>query len=580
MMNLAETRNITKLFWQDWFPQIVYDVHQQGSTGARMTIPPFFDPPNPRIPPSLLREIGLVGYKMAADLARTGESGVATNATYDTWWHGGFRSAPYYHNSVGILSEAASARLMSPIEVKKEQLAKRGPSRGFKNPLETSTSFPEAWQGGTWGPQDIARVELNASWSLLELAAKLKDRYIENARRLASENMTPESGEPIAFVVPAGQPFGERVSRFLEILMWQGIKVHLLTEEIEAAVKSDEPDKFGELPAGSFIVLVNQAQKNNVLSLFEKQIYPNRINAAGEAEVPYDVSGWTLPLQMGVEYIETWKIDKLAQVSAKFKRVNSINEARAALNLTKSAKPFDKLPNPLKTKPRIGLYQGHVGSMDEGWTRLVLDNHQIPFKSVPDTDIREGKLEYDSIILPSQSERQIVKGHPTQRYPEELTGGITETGVENLKKYVENGGKLICFDDSCEMVIKRFGLPMKNLLNGLNRKQFHCPGTILEIDMDMSHSMSKGMNAKTPAYFIYSSAFEIADNEKIRSVAKYGEKDILLSGWIFGEKYINGKTAIAETTYGKGKIVLFGFRPQHRGQTYGTFPLIFNALEQ
>src|SRR6185369_172407 len=109
MLNLAETQSITKLFWQEWFPQLVYDVHQMGSNGPRFVIPPFFDPPNPRVPPSILREVGLVGYKMAADLQAKNIAGVATNTTYDTWWHGGFRSAPYFHNSIGILSEAASS---------------------------------------------------------------------------------------------------------------------------------------------------------------------------------------------------------------------------------------------------------------------------------------------------------------------------------------------------------------------------------------------------------------------------------------------------------------------------------------
>ncbi len=107
MMNLQETRAITKLYWQEWFPEIVYDVHQMGQTGARFVIPPFFDPPNPRIDPLILREVGVIGYKMAADLQAKGIDGVATNTTFDTWWHGGFRSAPYYHNSIGILSEAA-----------------------------------------------------------------------------------------------------------------------------------------------------------------------------------------------------------------------------------------------------------------------------------------------------------------------------------------------------------------------------------------------------------------------------------------------------------------------------------------
>jgi len=477
---------------------------------------------------------------------------------------------------------------MTPITIKREQLARRGPTRGLRNPLETSTNFPAVWEGGEWGPEDIARIELIASMSLLDLASKFKDRYRNNARMLARANLKPKEGEPLAFVVPAAQPNRERVSRFLEILMWQGIKVHLMNDEIEASLKQSEPDRFGEIPGGSFIVMVNQAQKNNVLSLFEKQIYPERVNAAGEAEVPYDVSGWTLPLQMCVEYLEVWNIDGFrknnsgtvaVEVRKRFTPVRSINQARSVLNLKKFAKSFDKIPNPLKTKPRIGLYKGHVGSMDEGWTRLVLDNHQINYTSVSDSDVRQGKLAFDSIILPSQSERQIVQGHSEERYPKEFTGGITKGGVDNLKKFVNDGGKLICFDDSCEMVINQFGLGMKNVLKGLNRKQFHSPGTILKMDLDTSHPISKGMDKTIPAYFIYSSAFEISDTENIKQVASYGQKDILLSGWIFGEKYINGKTSIAEAKVGQGRIILFGFRPQHRGQTYGTFPLIFNALD-
>ncbi len=197
-----------------------------------------------------------------------------------------------------------------------------------------------------------------------------------------------------------------------------------------------------------------------------------------------------------------------------------------------------------------------------------------------DEDFRSNKLNYDTIILPSIGEKFIVDGRDEKDYPKEYTGGITKNGVENLKKYVENGGKLICFDESCELVINKFNLPIKNALKGLSRKQFHSPGTILEIDVDTSNPITKGLKAKMPAYFIYSSAYEITDNSKVKSVAKYGEKDILLSGWIFGEKYINGKTAIAETNYGKGKIILFAFRPQHRGQTFGTFPFLFNALEK
>ncbi|HEV7928925.1 MAG TPA: hypothetical protein VGP12_02195, partial [Nitrosospira sp.] len=143
-----------------------------------------------------------------------------------------------------------------------------------------------------------------------------------------------------------------------------------------------------------------------------------------------------------------------------------------------------------------------------------------------------------------------------------------------------NGGKLNCFDASCEMVIKQFGLPMKNVLSGLKRNEFYNPGSIVRLDVDATAPLAKDMAGEVPAYFISSSAFEIGDAGKVRSVAKYAGKDALLSGWMLGEKYLNGKTALAETDYGKGKIILFAFRPQHRGQTFGTFPFIFNALEK
>ncbi len=148
---------------------------------------------------------------------------------------------------------------------------------------------------------------------------------------------------------------------------------------------------------------------------------------------------------MGVETVTAWNIKDLEKHRNTLKKVENINQARKVLNLKPSKIPFDKLPNPLKTAPKIGLYKGWTGSMDEGWTRLVLDNHQIQLHFALDADFRENKLNYDAIILPSISERGIVSGLPKERYPKEFTGGITEAGVENLKKFVENGGKLDLF---------------------------------------------------------------------------------------------------------------------------------------
>jgi hypothetical protein len=580
MLNLKETQSITKLFWQEWFPEIVYDVHQQGQNASRFIIPPFFDPVNPRVAPAILREVGLIGYKMAADLESNNIAGVATNSTYDTWWHGGFRSAPYYHNSIGILSEAASANLMSPVTVTEEDLRKNRPVRGLANLLETATNYPNVWRGGVWRPSDINNIEMIASRGLLEMAAKFRPRYLRSFYDLGKANLERKDDEPQAFVVTAGQPNAETVSRFLEILMWQGIEVHQMTNEGYFAMDQQKRDNFHEMPLGSFLIFVNQAQKNNILSLFEKQVYPHRLTPSGEAEVPYDVAGWTLPLQMGVETYAVWNTRDLDKFKSTLKKVENINQARTVLNLSPNKEPFAKIPNPLKTNPKIGLYKGFTGSMDEGWTRLVLDNFQIPFSSVSDKDFRENNLAYDAIILPADGENTIVKGLSAERYGEEFAGGMTEKGVENLKKFVAGGGKLICFDDSCALVIKRFNLPIKNVLNGLKRSEFYNPGSVVKLEVDTKNPLAKGLREETPAYFTDSSAYEITDDSKVKAVANYAAKDSLLSGWTLGEKYMNGRTALAEAVYGKGRIVLFAFRPQHRGQSWATFPFIFNSLEK
>jgi hypothetical protein len=218
--------------------------------------------------------------------------------------------------------------------------------------------------------------------------------------------------------------------------------------------------------------------------------------------------------------------------------------------------------------------------MDEGWTRFVFDTYGIKYKTLMDDNFRSGEFGSDVIILPSIRENGIIKGLGENRYPEEYTGGITEQGVENLKKFVNDGGRLVCFDDSCEMVIKQFDLPVKNTVSGLSRSQFYCPGSILALDVNTEDPLAKGLEKKTAAYFTGSSAYDIKEAGGIRTVARYAEDEPLMSGWILGEKHIAGKTAIAVAPYGKGEIVLFAFRPQHRGQTFATFPFVFNALEK
>ena len=218
--------------------------------------------------------------------------------------------------------------------------------------------------------------------------------------------------------------------------------------------------------------------------------------------------------------------------------------------------------------------------MDEGWTRFVFDTFNAPYTSVRDADVRQGGLnwKFDAILLTSQQSNQIVRGNASGTLPAEYTGGITEAGVNNLKAFVENGGMLICFDAACELAIKQFNLPLRNILQGVRSSEFYCPGSIVALEVDNKNPIGATLPATLPAYFINSSAFEAAADANVRVIARYAKENVLLSGWLLGEDKLRGQIALAEVGVGKGRVVLFGFRPQHRGQTWGTLPLIWNTL--
>ncbi|HEU4477754.1 MAG TPA: M14 family metallopeptidase [Pyrinomonadaceae bacterium] len=602
MLNLKETQAISRLFWQEWFPQIVYDIHQQGPNGSRFFVPPFFDPPNPNIPPLLLRQVGLIGHKIAADLQAAGMKGVVTNSTYDTWWHGGFRTAPYYHNSIGLLSEAASAKLMTPTTVTTDQL-QRSSRRGMRNALDANTSFPDPWPGGLWRARDIMNLEMIASRAVLSIAAKFRADFLRNfyeLGRAATKAGTPN--DPIAYLIPAGQGRDEAVAKLLATLITQGVDVFRLDRELHASFgpqvlqrTNSSTEKLGtyrtimnhtagmhEVPLGSYIIFLDQPQRQNVITLFEPQIYPNRIDGQGQVEQPYDVAGWTLPMQMGVEAPAVMAIQE-AKADRRLTLVRDPNEVRKQLALPLTTGDASPITNPLRSEVRIALYKPWTSNMDEGWTRFVFDTFNVPYSSLRDGGIRQEDLSsrYDVIVLPSQRAREIVEGNTPANYPAEFAGGITPEGVKKLKDFVTRGGTLICFDASCELAIKEFNLPLRNALEGVKSTEFYCPGSVVALDVDTSQPLARGILAGTDAYFINSSAFELSDAQEgrgVRVIARYAKENLLRSGWLLGEGKLKGKIALAAVKAGNGQVILFGFRPQHRGQTWGTFPFIWNAL--
>jgi Zinc carboxypeptidase len=637
MLNLEETRHVTRLFWKEWFPQLVYDVHQQGPNGSRLFVPPFYDPANPYIPPLLLREVGLAGHQIAADAQAAGWRGVITNALYDTWWHGGFRTAPYYHNSVGILSEAASARLMTPARVTPEQLA-RASTRGMPSALRPATNFPDPWPGGLWRPRDIMEMELLAARSVLSLAARRRESYLRNFYELGRRALAwpekeaeTEAERTLAFLIPAGQGRDEAVARMIGALVAQGVEVHRLERELHAVLDHNihaagvhaggahgaYAERPQDVPLGSYLVFLSQPYRPNVQALFERQEYPERRGPDGAAERPYDVAGWTLPLQMGVETARVFRIVepererrltliaderdvrrdlglRLAEERRADERRSDTNGRRAgpderragpgARRAAPAPLPRSPVANPLPRPVRLALYKGWTASMDEGWTRYLFDTFNVPFESLQDAGVRAGGLreKYDVIVLPSMRLREIVEGRAKETAPAEFTGGITARGVENLRRFVEEGGTLVCWDDSVEFAIKSLNLPLRNVLENLKSSEFYCPGSILRVEVETDDPLARGLPRLLDAYFVNSAAFEPTDPRRVRVFARYAarKEELLRSGWLLGAQHLAGRAAAVEVSLGRGRVRLFGFRPQHRAQTWATFPLVFNAIGQ
>ena len=232
--------------------------------------------------------------------------------------------------------------------------------------------------------------------------------------------------------------------------------------------------------------------------------------------------------------------------------------------------------------------------MDEGWTRWIVQPKNgfagscNKFEILNDSKLRSNLILHSkAIIFPEQSANQILNGYTKGSMPDEYTGGVGKEGVENLKKFVEAGGTLVFLNRASNFAIEQFNLPVKDVTKGLTRKDFYIPGSILRTELDLSHPIAKGMPKESIAWFENSPAFEIqtdppALTNNFRIIASYPKdpKQILLSGWALGAEKIAGKAALVEFTIGKGKVVLFGFRPQYRGQSLATFPLLFNAISR
>ena len=231
-------------------------------------------------------------------------------------------------------------------------------------------------------------------------------------------------------------------------------------------------------------------------------------------------------------------------------------------------------------RPRIGLYRPWRASMDEGWSRWLFEEYGFEFANVRNADIRAGSLRerFDVIVLAADGRRVIVDGFAKGSVPPRYVGGIGAVGVRALDEFVRHGGTLVCLNQSSAFAIAELHLPVKNVVAELERKDFFVSGSILEVITDPAHPIMTGMPERAKVFVDRSPVFTTLDGFEGAALAKYQKAGSpLLSGYLLGEEHLQGYAAALDVRHGDGHVILIGFRPQWRGQPFGTFRVLFNA---
>lgn len=235
----------------------------------------------------------------------------------------------------------------------------------------------------------------------------------------------------------------------------------------------------------------------------------------------------------------------------------------------------------LPIRRRIGLYRPWRPSIDEGWTRWLLEQYEFQFENITNAVMRSGDLRqrFDVILLPAERYQTILNGFAKGSVPPRYEGGIGNAGVRALDEFVRGGGTLVCLNQSSDFAIEQLHLPVKNVVEDLQRTDFFVSGSILEVIVDPSHPVMSGMPARAKLFVGQSPVFTTLDGFEGTAMAKYQEAGSpLLSGYLLGEEHLNGYAAALDVQHGTGHVILLGFRPQWRGQPFGSFRVLFNAV--
>lgn len=628
MNNMLESQNITRQEL-DWNPEVWYTQHQTAPFPARIFIPPFVEPISGNINPMMMRWLNSFGINMGAYLDEHGMPGAIHRVGFDNWYPGFQDFTGIFRNSIAFFTETALYGYATP-----HFYTVRDFPADFRN-LDPQVLYNSPWKGGWWRLGDAVNYMVGASMSVLDMSAKYHEQLLYNKYQAGRDTIHQfTNNPPYAYVIPAGQIHPVEADNLAHVLLTNGVEVHRARTAFAANGRS--------YPAGSWVVLMDQPYAQLAKELIEPQVYPD-IRSNGTPVRPYDVAGWTLPLQMGVETdavaepvtaAQRAQLDPVTAITPTpgavtgsgsvylmgpetnqhFHAMNAVLAAGGHVSLLAarggdepagtaviSGIAADRLAEVLKAapvatravasapegavavkQPRVGLYRAWNPNIDEGWTRWLLQNYGFAPITLHNGDIQASDLiqRLDAIILPDARASQMLNGFAPGTLPGQYEGGIGSQGVDALRQFVAAGGTLIAFNNATQFAIEQFGLPVVNVLGKLKQDQFYCSGSLLWTHVEQPERADTWGLPEAPAVmFENGPAFATERGFHGTILATYPDNiNPLASGYLLGPQYLEGKAAALEVGYGKGRIYLFGFKPQWRGQSHGTYKFIFNAI--
>ncbi len=670
MNNMVESQTITRAVL-DYYPEVFYNHHQTAPFPARIWIPPFAEPISANPHPLMWRWVNKFGTAMAAYLDEHDMPGAMHRGRFDDWYPGFVDHVNSFRNTVSFLTETALYRYATPHFYTIDEFPRE------KQDLKAEVFYSSPWKGGWWRLRDATNYMIGASMAVLDTAAKSREELLYNRYQAGRDVIRKfETDPPYAYVIPQEQHDLPTAEVLVEKLLVNGIEVHQATRDFKV--------NGSTYKAGDWVVLMDQPFASLVKELFEPQHYPDlrppaavagggrggrggvapapaaapaspaaaapaapagggrgaggggaaitaTANPAGSSfETPYDVTGWTLPMQMGVTTVmvvepvsdETRaalkKIDRVTPIQGKIdgagpvfafshnsnaalKSVNEILDAGGSVSFGKSdamiyatgkaesilrgngvdAKSMPQAPAAVPVKKlRIGLYEPWAGNIDEGWTKWILEQFHFPIAILHNDDVQAGHLKarFDAILIAEMGVNQIVNGMQPGTVPGRYAGGVGDQGVDALREFVEQGGTLVTLGNASQFAIDRFALPVTNVVAGLRSTEFFCSGALLRADVK-PHPVTAGLPPQVDLLFERNEVFETKPGFKGFVLASYIDKrNPLRSGYLIGAERIEGKPAALDVVLGQGHVILIGFRTQWRGQSHGTYKFLFNAL--